>query len=288
MRQSTFATSIITLILVVLLNIVLLSDLFVNVGVRNPAQSSLSMRNRFDTIQTYAVYYSIGNPMDLALYDLAIIQPNTLQPAELLELQNNGTVTIAYLSVGEVESYRPWYTDGRYDEAWTLSLNENWGSYRVDVSQQGWSQLMAEVTGEYLDLGFDGVFLDTVDTVDAYPELVEPMVDLIANLREIYPNAIIVQNRGFRVLDKTAPFIDGVMAESVFSGYDFATQTYYQRENLFAVDQLINAREQYNIIVLSLDYTAPGNTDAAADLRSQAEEVGFIPFVSEITLQTPP
>ncbi len=154
-------------------------------------------RDRFKTILDYVVYYGEGRVDDLARYDLAIVQPETLTKEEIKELKSKGTLSIAYLSVGEAEPGRSWYTDGRVNPRWLLGKNENWGSYFVDASQAGWQDLMVELTGEFIKKGYDGVFLDTVDTAEAFPDTKAGMVDLIRNLRKNYPNAILVQNRGF-------------------------------------------------------------------------------------------
>src|SRR4051794_16004415 len=77
-----------------------------------------SARDRFDTIESYTVYYGKGRVEDLARFDLAIVQPDTLTAEELTDLKARGTLVIAYLSIGEAEPEREWYTEGRVDPAW--------------------------------------------------------------------------------------------------------------------------------------------------------------------------
>jgi uncharacterized protein (TIGR01370 family) len=166
-------------------------------GARLPA------RERIREIQNYIVYYGEGRAADLARFDLAILQPETLDPAGLKLLHRKGTLVVAYLSIGEVELYRPWYIDGRVDPGWILGRNEDWGSYYIDAGQPGWQDLMVSVAGEYIARGFDGVFLDTLDTVDVYPETTDGMIAIVHNLRAAYPEALIVQNRGFSLIDVT-------------------------------------------------------------------------------------
>src|SRR5215212_8473026 len=170
-------------------------------------------RQKIKQIQNYIVYYGSGRTDDLARYGLAIIQPDTLTSDELANLKAQGTLVVAYLSVGEAEPGREWYSDGRVDPKWLLGKNENWGSYFVDANQQGWQDLMTQLTGEFLNKGFDGVFLDTVDTVDAYPETLPGMVQLIHKLRAAYPDALLVQNRGFTVIDQVESDLDALMFE---------------------------------------------------------------------------
>lgn len=241
-------------------------------------------QGRLATIQNYVVYYGTGRLDDLMKYDLAIIQPNTLNPEEIQSLHSQGTAVIAYLSIGEVESYRDWYGDGRFNMDWILGLNENWGSYFVDVSQSGWQDLMNDVTAEYLSLGFDGIFLDTVDTVDLFPTTEDSMVALIASLRFNYPDAIIVQNRGFKVLDRTASYIDAVMFEGLSTNYNFTDGIYATSLNYSRAEMLYG----FEIPVLSLDYTSITTPSMARRAQWIAHQYGFIPAVSEISLQSIP
>jgi uncharacterized protein (TIGR01370 family) len=165
-----------------------------------PGSTQVPARQQIKSIQSYVVYYSTGRVEDLARYDLAIIQPDTLTAEELVDLRSRGTLVVAYLSVGEVEPDRPWYSDGRYDPGWALGKNENWGSYFIDAGQSGWRSLMVDLTGEYLQKGFDGIFMDTVDTASSFPETRPGMIQLITTLRAAYPQALLVQNRGFNLL----------------------------------------------------------------------------------------
>lgn len=239
-------------------------------------------------IHDYVVYYGEGRVDELAQYDLAIIQPETLTAAELAALRDQGTLVVAYLSVGEVEPYRPWYTNGQVEADWILGENRDWGSYYVDARQPGWQALMIDVAGEYLDKGFDGIFLDTLDTADLYPETRQGMIDLVATLRATYPSALLVQNRGFRVLDETAPLIDAVMFEGLSTSYSFLTQTYGQARNTALARQLVQIRDEHDLVILALDYVEPGDTAGAQRAREIARSYGFIPAVAEISLQTIP
>ena len=243
-------------------------------------------RGAVHDIEDYVVYYGKGELEALSTFDLAIIQPDTLSEEELAKLKAAGTLVVAYLSVGEAEPARPWYSDGRVDPRWLLSKNENWGSYRVDANQEGWRKLMGELTGEFLDKGFDGVFLDTVDTVDAYPETIPGMIELIRGLRETYPDALLVQNRGFTVLDDVADTIDALMFESLTGSYDFSDDTYIYADNSFTAEQLVELKERTDLVILALDYA---DTPAMAYRAVEAaKEYGFVPAVSTILLDEIP
>ncbi|MFN8528404.1 MAG: endo alpha-1,4 polygalactosaminidase [Anaerolineae bacterium] len=248
-------------------------------------------RQAFAHIENYAVYYGQGQGEALAQFDAVIIQPETLETADLLTLTNSGTLALAYLSIGEVEPTRAWYTDGRVLPAWILGENPNWGSSYIDANAAGWQDLMVDVAGQYLAQGFNGIFLDTIDTVDVYPSIRPGMITLIQRLRETFPNAILVQNRGFSVMDETASLVDGIMIESLTTSYDFATTTYIPvpsgtYDDL--IQQLQQLHQETGLVVLALDYAAPGDAETAQIARQAAQSYGFISAVSEITLQQVP
>ena len=245
-------------------------------------------RERFDDIENYTVYYGAGRVDDLARFDLAIVQPDTLTAEELNDLKTRGTLVVAYLSIGEVEPEREWYTDGRVDPSWELGTNENWGSRFIDANQDGWQKLMVELTGEYLEKGFDGVFLDTLDTVDVFSQTTEGMISIVRQLREAYPDAILVQNRGFTVLEDTIGDIDGLMFESLTTSYDFGNQAYISADNGFLADELSTLSEDTGLVILALDYVEPKNSAGAAKAIETARSYGFVPAVSVIMLDDIP
>ncbi|MEM9950470.1 MAG: endo alpha-1,4 polygalactosaminidase [Chloroflexota bacterium] len=243
----------------------------------------------FADAENFVVYYGQGLVGELAGYDVAIIQPQTLSDADLRLLNNSGTVTLAYLSVGEAESERDYYRDGRFDEDWVLGTNDIWGSEYVDVSEEEWQELIIELAGQYIAQGFRGVFLDTVDTVDLFPNMDDDMVQLITTLRETYPNMVMIQNRGFSVLDETAPVLDGVMFESMSTSYNFETETYFQVEesvNQNLIQTLQQLQSDYDLQVLALNYAPIDNQELIDYARENAIDNGFLASVSEITLQS--
>ena len=245
-----------------------------------------SPRERVWGIEDYVVYYGKGKLEQLATFDLAIVQPLKLSAEDIAFLHERGTLVVAYLSLGEAEPSRPWYSDGRVNPRWLLRKNQDWGSYAVDVRQQGWRQLMVELTGEFLDKGFDGIFMDTVDTVDSYPETTSSMVDLIKTLRATYPDALLVQNRGFSVVDDVAGAIDALMFEGLTGSYDFASESYVYADNSFTAEQMVDLEKRTDLVILALDYA---DTPAMAYRAVEAaKNYGFVPAVSTIMLDDIP
>ena len=132
-------------------------------------------------------------------FDVAIIHSTALfgddnAKDKVKELSDNGTYTIAYISVGEDRNlntadglgaggYASYYV---YEEGFPKQ-NTNWGSYFVDASNPVWQEKILKEAGKILDYGVDGLFLDTLDTVDVRPESLGGLVELIKLLHETYP-----------------------------------------------------------------------------------------------------
>jgi uncharacterized protein (TIGR01370 family) len=246
-------------------------------------------RDRMSSVRSYVVYYGAGRLDDLAGFDLAIIDPSTLTPTEVGELEARGTLVVGYLSVGEISPNDPWITDGTVPRSWILGRNRNWGSLFVDANQQGWRDLMTKEAGDLIDYGFDGVFLDTVDTaVDVAPESEPGMISLIEGLRAAYPDALLVQNRGFDIAEQVAGSIDAVMFEDLSTSYDFDTLTYLRVDNGDEADRMVELRERTGLPILSLDYAPPEDHATAARAVRIARGYGFVPAVSTIELDDIP
>ncbi len=241
-------------------------------------------RQRIRAVKDYVVYYGKGQGEALSRYGLAIVQPDTLTPEELAAVHRSATLVVAYLSVGEAEPERAWYKDGRVEQAWILGQNENWGSFFVDAGQPGWQKLMVDLAGESIRQGFDGVFLDTVDTVDVYPKTKPGMLALIRQLRAAYPQALLVMNRGFTVVDELANDLDAVMFEDLSTTYNFESQQYGYADDSGTATRLAALSKKTGLPILALDYAPPDNPAMAYRAVQVSRRYGFIPAVSVINL----
>ncbi|MEN2981914.1 MAG: endo alpha-1,4 polygalactosaminidase [Thermus sp.] len=238
------------------------------------------LRSRLQDISTYAVYYGRDSQelTKLVNFDLAIVQP-WIPKDTLSFLKANGVKVLAYLSIGEAEPGRDY---GRsLPKEWLLGKNPNWGSYFVDANQRGWQEIMLGLAGQYLREGFDGLFLDTLDTADLYPQVAPGLVAIVRSLRERFPQAILVQNRGFRLLPETAGLIDGVMYENLSAMYSFKEGRYIPVES-DPTPVLPYARR--GLVVLAMDYALPEDEDLVRRAYVRAREMGFVPYVSVIAL----
>lgn len=84
--------------------------------------------------------------------------------------QGGERLVIGYFSIGEAEDYRE-YWKGRWDKKlpdWIAYENEYWeGNYIVKYWSKEWGNIVETMLNKFIDTGFDGVFLDTIDTYES-------------------------------------------------------------------------------------------------------------------------
>ena len=262
---------------------------------------------RFHTAKTYSCYYGAGKFNELSHDDVAILHVPAQTPQSVEALNKVGVVTIGYISVGEDESLRvgngkgpggkaSWYFSSKAPN--TPDENGIWGSYYANASDPAWRADRVEqakhLTGHTPgDWGFDGIFLDTVETVDAYPESREGMIKLIEELHAALPGKVIVINRGFSLLKepRVCSNIDGLMYESFTDSYDFNTKSYIR----FAPQDLDSTRvvmqstvnpavQKFNLRVLALDYCLPTQTDRIQECVDRAATFNMLDDCTTIGL----
>ncbi len=116
-------------------------------------------------------------------YDVLIIDlfydETELSSAEVasLKTKDNGgnRLVIAYMSIGEAESYR-YYWQAEWTSSppsWLAGENPDWpGNYKVRYWNAAWQDLIFGGNGSYtkkiIDAGFDGVYLDIIDAFEYF------------------------------------------------------------------------------------------------------------------------
>lgn len=108
-------------------------------------------------------------------YDLVVMDysfdgsgPQAFTSEEMAALKVQcGCKLLAYVSIGEAENYR-WYWQPSWNTGpppWLGPENPNWpGDYRVKFWDPAWQAIIFQYLDKVLAQGFDGVYLDTVDT----------------------------------------------------------------------------------------------------------------------------
>ncbi len=224
--------------------------------------------------QRYAVDYRDAPDLShLAQAELAIVQP-VLSEDEVRGLEQGGTRVVAYLTIGEAEPNDPALSDLRAAGC-VLGQNPNWNSFYVDARCPQWQNLILDRARTLRSAGYAGLLLDTVDTAELFPETAEGLVELIRRLSQEV-GGYLVQNRGFVVLDETAPYIHAVLYEDLSAGYDFARGLYLYHEQEPA--RALPYRDR--LALLALDYAPADRPALAWRACARARALGFVGYVA--------
>jgi len=244
----------------------------------------------------WIVYYADKEPPSaFDPYKLVIFDSD--HHPKIDRLHDRGKTVVGYLSVGEVEDNRPWF---KTVASWGVLGKENpdWkGSRFVDLRDPRWTKLVIEtLIPRLLHAGFDGVFLDTLDNA-AEMERVAPKKNagmteaayrLVAAIRRTWPDIVIVQNRGFEILQRTAPLIDYALGESLAVDWDFAKKRgalVSEAEFKRRVEPLKGAkRAAPKLELLSLDYWEPTDAVGVRRIYALQRANGLSPVTATVEL----
>jgi cysteinyl-tRNA synthetase, unknown class len=111
-------------------------------------------------------------------------------------------IVLSYMSIGEAESYRPYWDDNwqKKPPAWLGAENSKWrGNYGVRFWHPEWQQIIFDYTDTIIAAGFDGVYLDKVDefeTMGRPEDMVEFVTRISARAKRERADFMVVSQNG--------------------------------------------------------------------------------------------
>lgn len=255
--------------------------------------SACSSGLSIDKQDRFAVYYgSDATPEALKAFSVIVLDGD--YHPDLIPLKDNHTL-LGYVSLAEA---KPHQIDS-IDEALFIQDNPDWGGKLIDIRNEAWTeQLLEQQIPMILDKGFDGLMLDTIDSAlhlettdpDAYAGMREAAIALIKAIRQHFPNAKLMLNRGFAIHEHVASDIDMILAESILSHFDLKTdQASFFPDDVYAsyVRRLHAINSQFkHLRVYSLDYWDITDKKGVKDIYAIQRSHGFIPYVTTPDLTT--
>lgn len=284
-------------------------DIFSRPVVERPAEG----RKEWNDVSSFVCYYGDFDIEFQSKFDVVIMHTNTLDgnpedpnysaetqkeyaKAQVKALQDAGCYVVSYITIGEDDSLSTadGLGEGGYASYYVYEngvpkMNTNWKSWFVDAGNPVWQAMILEEAGRILDYGVDGLFMDTLDTVDIANNTIGGMADLVKKLKETYPEAKLVANRGFTVLPYISQYIDGLMFESFNTTVaDFTTPKGTFRDldqeerewNELVACNTINAIRRYDYFpVFVLDYVQEEDYDFMTQYYyDRTWQYDFIPY----------
>lgn len=271
------------------------------------APAGLSIASWSIQLQDLALEPLRDSPADLLVIDYSRdgLASGRLSAAEVAGLRcrpdGRRRLVVGYLSIGEAESYRYYWQRSwnRAPPAWLGAENRNWpGNFRTRYWAPEWQAILFGSAESYLDTiiaaGFDGVFLDGVDSFaywrDSQAAAPDEMADLVIRLAAyarrqhacflvlpLNPGALLTEQR-FRTA------ISGVVVEDLFYGEGRDGKPNRQDSIATALGHLAPAQAEH-LPILALEYLRSGERRAA--LAADAARLGLLPTFGARLLQHP-
>jgi len=246
---------------------------------------------RLQNVKTWA--FAIGDGMldgNIALkfagYDLVIVDGEAVQPSQVAALHQNGTIVLAYLSVGTIENWRWWYPNVK---KFRLDYWGDWGEWYADTSKDAYRNVIVQKVAPWmLKKGIDGLFLDNTDMIETHPKQKAGMRALVKRLSSLVrpKKKFLFAQNGEDVIGPSLKYYDGWNREDVSWTYDFDTSRYHQQspENTASALAALQTISAAGLLVTATDYVDDGNTAAEALCLQNACSAGALSFISDIDL----
>ena len=259
-------------------------------------------------LQNLNIARAAASPFDLLVVDYATDgdHASALKPADVARLQKKSDgsrrLVIAYLSIGEAESYRSyWQKDWKHQPpAWLLGENPEWEeNFAVCFWDPGWQANLCGSPDAYLDRilaqGFDGIYLDKCDVGEdlkrrekqaarSRPDLDGDMAALVERLaayaRAKRPGFVVVMQNAEPLLERPAlrSTIDAVAKEELLYGLDAPEKTNAADEISWSQERLeMMRRDGKPVFVVEYLNDRAKITKAATKLR----DLGYVPYIAD-------
>lgn len=213
---------------------IIMSGLLTNCNAQESAKFTVADHTPF------GVSYVKLTPDQVANYEMVILEPDFYNIKEMEDLKAAGPKILAYVTLGEVDPNR-WYYSLLEGEGF-LGTNPNWNSSYLNLEDENVrSVILQRILPEIMSKKPDGLFLDTVDAVSPVTDrghLKPFMVELIKDIRNEYPEIVIIQNAGLFLIEETKEHVDAFLTEALISDYDFASGSYRVRSDDEIQDRL--------------------------------------------------
>ncbi|KAA3620102.1 MAG: hypothetical protein DWQ05_05070 [Calditrichaeota bacterium] len=279
-----------------LISPIILTGLIVSMSFLSCVKNIRSPKDRLKEVKSWVCYYGFDVPVSkISKFDLAVLDPDA--QTDLATIKQSGTKIFGYLSLAEIHPTR-WYWPMVKGTSALLNEQTSFGGFFADIRTAEWQNLITDtVIPAILAKGFDGLFLDTIDSAEYLErhKLEKPvvgaqnaMIELIHAIRKNNPGILIIANRGFSMLPQFASAVDGLLAESVLTEYNANSGLAALRSPAVYREymKMMHDFQQNGGLVLTLDYTSKSQEYIKKSTFELAEKNGFIPYLSDPSLST--
>ena len=232
-------------------------------------------------------------------FDLVVIdycgddRPFSSAEVEAMRQRPDGgrRLMLAYMSIGEAESYRLYWDESwrRRPPSWLGKVNPDWDeNYAVRFWDPEWQTIIFDYADRVVTAGFDGVYLDKVDAFEEMGRK-DAMADFVASLaarvKSKRAGFLVVSQNGQQLISnaKFRNAIDAFAREDLFYGEDEDGERNGEdsiRDSIAVLARF--AADGKPVLVVEYPRTA----EQARSVRREIAEQGFIGLVARRDLDT--
>lgn len=214
--------------------------------------------------------------------DVAVVDPDEVRNPKKLKRTASGKkrAVLAYVSIGEAEEYRSYMKTAK-SKRWMTNGTQGWkGNYKVRYWDPEWKAIVKKQVKAALDAGYDGVYLDRVDTYErikapggSRKEMVKFVKEISADARRHKGNAAIAVQNAEELLDDKGyvDAIDAISKEDLYHGIKHDRSRNDRGAVNASVRQLKKAKSKGKGVHV-IEYL---DGEAAASVRAHARRDGF-------------
>jgi cysteinyl-tRNA synthetase, unknown class len=192
----------------------------------------------FKDVKTWGYQLQNIKPAKIAgtSYDLVVIDyasddgPFSQAQVDQMKHKPDGSrrLVISYMSIGEAETYRPYWNKDwkKQPPGWLGKENREWrGNYGVRFWEPEWQNIIFDYVDKIVSAGFDGVYLDKVDEFEDMgheQEMIEFVRRISARVKAKRPDFLVISQNGDALLanKQFRDIIDAFAREDLFLGED--------------------------------------------------------------------
>ena len=214
--------------------------------------------------------------------DVAVVDPDEIKNPGKLKTKANGgkRAVLAYISVGEAENYRGYMKKG--SKSWLTAKEQGWsGNKMVKYWDPEWKNIVKSRVRAAMDAGYDGVYLDRIDTYERMKapngksgeEMKRLVGEIASEARSRKKNAAVaVQNAEELLTDKKyVDTIDAIGKEDLYHGIHHDGRR-NSKEAVRWSSQYLDKAKKSGKGVYVVEYV---NGKEASNVRSEGRRAGY-------------
>lgn len=238
-----------------------------------------------------AFYYGSNPPASkLKSYENIVVNPQAdFNPKNFIW---NNTTIFAYVSIGETNPAESYYKN--VDKKWIVGRNNIWKSDVMNLADPAWQTFILEkIITPLWERGYKGFFLDTLDSYrlaklspQEQSKQIKGLIQIIKLIKERYPDAKLILNRGFEIIPSVQNDIFAIAVESLYVSWSEEKKQYMEvseadRKNLLGLLQPII---QMKIPIVVIDYLPADDKAKIQNISDKIQKLGMTPWIANPSL----